>query len=83
MITFVKRCISTFLNTQIAGNTNIDIWKFKDKKEVWDEFILHYTKLIVDSNSKFDHEYTYEFEVGKSKFFQYSGSLLFENFEIL
>ncbi|CAH1731502.1 unnamed protein product [Aphis gossypii] len=63
MIEFVKRCISTFLNTQIAGNTNIDIWKFKDKKEVWDEFMLHYTKLIVDSNSKFDHEYTYEFEL--------------------
>ncbi|KAE9521600.1 hypothetical protein AGLY_018004 [Aphis glycines] len=63
MIEFVKRCISTFLNTKIAGNTNIDIWKFKDKKEVWDEFMLYYTKLIVDSNSKFDHEYTYEFEL--------------------
>jgi len=69
MIEFVKRCISTFLNTQIADNTNTDIWKFKDKKEIWDEFMLHYTKLIVDSNSKFDHEYTYKFEVGKSKFF--------------
>jgi hypothetical protein len=68
MIDFVKRCISTFLNTQIAGNTKIDLWKFNDKKEVWNEFMIHYTKLIVDCNAKFDHEYTYELEVGKTKF---------------
>lgn len=70
MIDFVKRCISIFLNKQITGSTKMDLWKFKSQKEeVWNEFIIHYTKLIVDSNAKFDHEYTYELEVGKSKLF--------------
>ncbi|CAI6354325.1 unnamed protein product [Macrosiphum euphorbiae] len=64
MIDFVKRCISIFLNKQITGSTKMDLWKFKNQKEeVWNEFIIHYTKLIVDSNAKFDHEYTYELEL--------------------
>ncbi|XP_060881988.1 tubulin glycylase 3A-like [Metopolophium dirhodum] len=64
MIDFVKRCISIFLNKQITGSKKMDLWKFKSQKEeVWNEFIIHYTKLIVDSNAKFDHEYTYELEL--------------------
>lgn len=44
----------------------MDLWNFKNKKqEVWNEFMIHYTKLILDNNAKFDHEYTYELEVGK------------------
>jgi len=71
MIEFVKRCISIFLNKHItACTTKMDFWKFKGQQEdVWKEFMIHYSKLIVDSNAKFDHEYTYELEVGKSKLF--------------
>jgi len=70
MIDFVKRCISKFLNKKITGCTKMDLWKFKSQKEeVWNEFMVNFTKLIVDSNAKFNHEYTYEFEVGKSKLF--------------
>jgi len=56
----------------------MDLWKFNSQKEeVWNEFIIHYTKLIVDSNAKFDHEYTYELEVGKSKLFNCVNIILY------
>jgi len=62
----VKRCVSKFLNKQITGSTEIDMWMFNSQKEVWNEFMIYYTKLLIDSNAKFDHEYTYEFEVNQS-----------------
>jgi len=61
----VKRCVLKFLNNQIAGNTETDIWKYKSQKEVWNEFMIHYKKLIIDSNAKFNQEYTNELEVNK------------------
>lgn len=42
------------------------MWMFNSQKEVWNEFMIYYTKLLIDSNAKFDHEYTYEFEVNQS-----------------
>lgn len=51
----------------MTASTETDLWNFKNHKQVWDEFMTHYTKLIIDSNAKFNHEYTYELEVGKSK----------------
>ncbi|XP_060868327.1 tubulin glycylase 3A-like [Metopolophium dirhodum] len=63
IIDFVKRCVSKFLNKQITGSTEIDMWMFNSQKEVWNEFMIHYTKLIIDNNAKFDHEYTYELEL--------------------
>ncbi|XP_022176617.1 tubulin glycylase 3A-like [Myzus persicae] len=61
-IDFVKRSILKILNKQKTGNTEADIWKFKSQKEVLDKFLIHYTKLISDSNSKFSQEYTNELE---------------------
>jgi len=61
----VKRCILHFLNKQINGNTETDIWKFESQKEVWNEFMIHYTKLIIDNNVKFNQEYTNELEVNQ------------------
>lgn len=66
VIGFVKRCITKFLDKQITGSREIDLWKFDSQKEIWNEFMIHYTKLIVDSNATFDHEYTYELEVNQS-----------------
>ncbi|CAI6373504.1 unnamed protein product [Macrosiphum euphorbiae] len=63
LIEFVKRCVLKFLNNQIAGNTETDIWKYKSQKEVWNEFMIHYKKLIIDSNAKFNQEYTNELEL--------------------
>ncbi|XP_026821173.1 tubulin glycylase 3A-like [Rhopalosiphum maidis] len=63
LIDFVKRCITKFLNKHITGSTEIDLWTFNSQKEVWNEFMIYYTKLIIDSNAKFDHEYTYELEL--------------------
>jgi len=53
------------LNKKITGNTDTDIWKFKSQKKVWDEFMIHYTKLTIDSNVKFSQEYTNELEVNQ------------------
>ncbi|KAL5245423.1 hypothetical protein ACI65C_012833 [Semiaphis heraclei] len=63
IINFVKRCILHFLNKQINGNTETNIWKFESQKEVWNEFMIHYTKLVIDSNVKFNQEYTNELEL--------------------
>ncbi|XP_025191717.1 tubulin glycylase 3A-like [Melanaphis sacchari] len=63
IIDFVKRCVSKFLNKHITGSTEIDLWAFNSQKEVWNEFMIHYEKLIIDNNAKFDHEYTYELEL--------------------
>lgn len=41
------------------------MWKFKSQNEVWNEFMVYYTTLIIDSNAKFDHEYLYELEVNQ------------------
>jgi len=62
----VKLCIFKFLNKQKTGSTETDIWKFKNQKEVWNEFMIYYSKLIMDGNAKFDHEYIYELEVNPS-----------------
>jgi len=61
----VEQCIIQFLNKQITGNTEIGIWKFKSQKEKWNEFMIHYTKLIIDSNAQFNQEYTNELEVNQ------------------
>jgi len=53
------------LNKQINGNTETNIWKFESQKEVWNEFMIHYTKLVIDSNVKFNQEYTNELEVNQ------------------
>jgi len=42
------------------------MWNFKNQKEVWNEFMIYHSKLIIDSNAKFDHEYIYELEVNTS-----------------
>ncbi|XP_029348656.1 tubulin glycylase 3A-like isoform X1 [Acyrthosiphon pisum] len=63
LIDFVKRCVLKFLNKQKAGNTETDIWKFNSQKEVWNEFMIHYKKLTIDSNAKFNQEYTNELEL--------------------
>jgi len=63
----VKLCIFKFLNKQKTCNTETtDIWKFKNQKKLWNEFMIYYTKLIIDTNAKFDREYTYELEVNQS-----------------
>lgn len=59
----MKLCIFKFLNKQKTGSTEKDIWKFKNQKKVWNKFMIYYSKLIIDSNAKFDHEYIYELEV--------------------
>jgi len=61
----VKRSILNLLNKQINRNTEKDIWKFESQKEIWNEFIIHYTKLINDSNVKFNQEYTNKLEVNR------------------
>ncbi|KAE9542612.1 hypothetical protein AGLY_002523 [Aphis glycines] len=63
IIDFVKLCIFKFLNKQKNGNTEKDMWNFKNQKEVWNEFMIYHSKLIIDSNAKFDHEYIYELEL--------------------
>ncbi|CAH1731116.1 unnamed protein product [Aphis gossypii] len=62
-IDFVKRCVSKFLNKHITGNTTKNLWAYNCQKEVWNEFMIHYTKLIIDNNARFDHEYIYELEL--------------------
>lgn len=62
----MKRCVSKILNKQITGSTEIDMWMFNSQREVWNEFMIYYTKLIIDNNAQFDHEYTYELEVNLS-----------------
>ncbi|XP_060851495.1 tubulin glycylase 3A-like [Rhopalosiphum padi] len=64
IIDFVKLCIFKFLNKQKTYNTETtDIWKFKNQKKLWNEFMIYYSKLIIDTNAKFDREYTYELEL--------------------
>ncbi|CAI6344638.1 unnamed protein product [Macrosiphum euphorbiae] len=63
IIDFVKLCIFKFLNKQKTGSTETDMWKFKNQKKLWNEFMIYYSKLIIDSNAKFDHEYIYELEL--------------------
>jgi len=41
------------------------MWKFENQTKLWNEFMNYYTKLIIDSDAKFDHEYIYELEVNK------------------
>lgn len=66
MIDFVKRCILKFLNKQKTGCTDIDTWKFDSQKEVWDEFLINYMRLIIDDNATFHHDYSYQLEVSNS-----------------
>lgn len=63
MIYFVKRCVFKFLNKRQTGCTEIDMWKFESEVDVWNEFINHYTKLIINDNATFHREYTYQLEV--------------------
>lgn len=63
MIYFVKRCVFKYLNKRQTGCTEIDMWKFESEVEVWNEFISHYTKLIINDNATFHREYTYQLEV--------------------
>lgn len=39
------------------------MWMFENQKKIWNEFMNYYSKLITDSDAKFDHEYIYELEV--------------------
>ncbi|XP_015364911.1 PREDICTED: tubulin glycylase 3A-like [Diuraphis noxia] len=63
IIDFVKLSLFKFLNMQKTGNTETGIWKLKNQKKVWNEFMFYYSKLIIDSDAKFDHEYIYELEL--------------------
>lgn len=63
MITFVQRCIFKYLNKQQTAYSETDFWKFESHKEVWNEFMEHYTKLINDDYSSFFNDYTYNIEV--------------------
>ncbi|XP_025195685.1 tubulin glycylase 3A-like [Melanaphis sacchari] len=63
LIDFVELCIFKFLNKHKTNNSETDMWQFKNQKEVWNKFMIYYSKLIFDSNAKFDHEYIYELEL--------------------
>lgn len=63
MISFVKRCVWKFLNQQEASCMDIDLWNFNSQKDVWNEFMDHYMKLIFDEEAKFNLEYSYHIEV--------------------
>jgi len=63
MIDFVSNCVLQFLNNQRTGSRENDIWKFESRKEIWNEFMNHYTKLIYDDQVTFYHEYTNQLEV--------------------
>lgn len=63
MIKFVKRCVFKYLNKLQTGCAEIDMWKFETEIQVWNEFINHYMKLIINDKAVFHHEYTYQIEV--------------------
>lgn len=66
MIDFTIQCVFKFLCDQRAGYRKKDMWKFNDQKDTWIEFIKYYTKLIMDDNAKFCHDYTDELEVNRN-----------------
>lgn len=63
MITFVQRCVFKYLHKQHTCSTEVDIWNYESEKLVWNEFLEHYTKLIIDEYATFFHEYSYYLEV--------------------
>lgn len=66
MIDFTIQCVFKFLCDQQAGSSKKDVWKFNDQKDTWIEFIKHYTKLIMDDNATFCHDYNDELEVNQN-----------------
>lgn len=44
----------------------MDLWNFDSQKDVWNEFMDHYMKLIFDEEAKFNLEYSYQIEVSIS-----------------
>lgn len=79
MITFVQRCVFKYLAKQQTGGTEIDIWDFENEKIVWNEFMEHYTKLIIDEYATFFYEYSYYLEV--SYYFIIGSNVVSNGFE--
>lgn len=63
MVDFVKRCVFKYLNKRQTGSTEIDLWQFESRIEIWNEYMTHYEKLIMEDDAAFYHKYTYQFEV--------------------
>lgn len=65
IVKFVNRCVLKYLTLRQSGSMETDIWKFDSQKEVWDEFLNHYTHLINDDDATIYHEYSYQLEVNQ------------------
>lgn len=65
MINFVKQRIWRFLKQRQTGIPEMDLWNFENQKELWTEFLNHYTTLVIDDEAKFYQENTVQLEVSQ------------------